>query len=69
MPWLLLFATILFAFGNDIRKQLDWRLSKTTGGGQLGWSPLSKAAAIQFVIGLYGGFFGAGAGILELAVG
>jgi uncharacterized protein len=68
VPWLLLFATILFAFGNDIRKQLGWRLSKTKGGGQLGWSPLSKAAAVQFMIGLYGGFFGAGAGILELAV-
>ncbi len=35
---------------------------------EIGWKPLLKAAAIQVVIGIYGGFYGAGAGILELAV-
>jgi len=29
---------------------------------------LGKAAFIQLIIGIYGGFYGAGAGILELAV-
>lgn len=67
VPWLLLFATLLFAYGKDLRAYLGWRLVEATGG-EIGWTPLLKAAAFQFVIGLYGGFYGAGAGILELAV-
>jgi uncharacterized membrane protein YfcA len=68
VPWLLLFATVLFAFGNTIRKRLGWRAGKSTIESKTSWSSLLKVAAIQLVIGLYGGFFGAGAGILELAV-
>ncbi|MBV8900968.1 MAG: sulfite exporter TauE/SafE family protein [Verrucomicrobia bacterium] len=67
VPWLLLFATLLFAYGKTLREHLGWRLVEASGG-EIGWTPLLKAAALQFVIGLYGGFYGAGAGILELAV-
>ena len=67
VPWLLLFATLAFAFGNAIRRRLGWRLVSESRTG-IGWGPLIKAAGIQFVIGIYGGFYGAGAGILELAV-
>jgi uncharacterized membrane protein YfcA len=67
VPWLLLFATLAFAFGNAIRRRLGWRLVSESSTG-IGWAPLIKAAGIQFVIGIYGGFYGAGAGILELAV-
>jgi uncharacterized protein len=67
VPWLLLLATLLFAFGNSIRRRYGWHLVHPSRE-QIGWRPLLKAACVQLVIGLYGGFYGAGAGILELAV-
>jgi uncharacterized protein len=67
VPWLLLCATLAFAFGNRLRRRLGIRLVSQPGG-EIAWSPLLKAACIQLVIGIYGGFYGAGAGILELAV-
>jgi uncharacterized protein len=67
VPWLLLFATLAFAFGNAIRRRLGLRLVSEPGE-RIAWAPLLKAAGIQFFIGIYGGFYGAGAGILELAV-
>jgi uncharacterized protein len=67
VPWLLLFATLMFAFGNRIRSRFGWRFV-TESNGEIAWTPLLKAACIQLVIGIYGGFYGAGAGILELAV-
>jgi uncharacterized protein len=67
VPWLLLFATIMFGYGNTIRKRFGWQLVDKSDP-EIGWNPLLKAAGIQLVIGIYGGFYGAGAGILELAV-
>lgn len=67
VPWLLFFATSLFAFGNKIRKRFGWHFVHPSHG-KIGWTALLKAGCLQLVIGLYGGFYGAGAGILELAV-
>ena len=67
VPWLLFFATLLFAFGNKIRKRFGWHFVHPSHG-KIGWTALLKAGCLQLVIGLYGGFYGAGAGILELAV-
>jgi uncharacterized membrane protein YfcA len=67
VPWLLLFATVMYCFGNTIRNRLGWRLINKSER-EIGWSSLLKAALIQLVIGIYGGFYGAGAGIVELAV-
>jgi uncharacterized membrane protein YfcA len=66
VPWLLLGATLIFAFGNHLRRHLGLRLASTSG--EIGWKALWKAAFLQLIIGIYGGFYGAGAGILELAV-
>ncbi len=66
VPWLLLGATLMFAFGNRLRRSLGLRLVSVSG--EIGWGALRKAAVLQLVIGIYGGFYGAGAGILELAV-
>jgi uncharacterized protein len=66
VPWLLLGATLLFAFGNYFRRRLGLRLVGVSG--EIGWGALKKAAVLQLIIGIYGGFYGAGAGILELAV-
>jgi len=67
VPWLLLFATLTFAFGNHVRHRLGLRLA-TGPDGEMTAVSLTKAIVLQFIIGIYGGFYGAGAGILELAV-
>jgi uncharacterized protein len=66
VPWLLLGATLMFGFGNQLRRHLGLRLADASG--KIGGKALMKAACIQLIIGIYGGFYGAGAGILELAV-
>lgn len=58
VPWLLLFATAVFALGRPLSAWLRARV-------HLG---LGALVATQFVIGLYGGYFGGGIGILMLAM-
>jgi uncharacterized membrane protein YfcA len=58
IPWLLLFATLLFSFGGAVTRRV-------TGGRQ---ASLGVAVGSQLFIGLYGGYFGGGIGIMMLAV-
>lgn len=58
IPWLLLFATLLFTFGGAVAKRL-------TRGAR---TPLWLATVAQLGIAVYGGYFGGGAGIMMLAV-
>jgi uncharacterized membrane protein YfcA len=58
IPWLLLFATVLFSFGGTAARLL-------TRGGR---APLAVAVVAQLFISVYGGYFGGGAGIMMLAV-
>jgi uncharacterized membrane protein YfcA len=60
IPWLLLFATLLFAFSGRISGLL--RGAET---GKLGKRPATLAG--QALVSVYGGFFGAGMGIMMLA--
>jgi len=57
VPWLVLFATSLFAWGSFGPK-------KSSGGPRLG---PRAAAGVQFLISVYGGYFGGGIGFLMLA--
>jgi uncharacterized protein len=57
VPWLVLFATAVFAWGSFRRKPAD-------GAAHIG--PRTAAVA-QFLIGVYGGYFGGGIGFLMLA--
>ncbi len=63
LPWLTLFATLLFAFG----KRLSQRLQLSLGHADDRRS-LTKTGVIFFFIAIYGGYYGAGAGIVLLAV-
>ena len=56
-PWLLLFATLLFAFGNKVSVALRGRLH----------SSQALMLALLFPISIYGGYFGGGIGIMILA--
>jgi hypothetical protein len=62
VPWLLLAATLVFAFGPALAKRF-----KRTGLHEITRPEAVALLVVQFVIGVYGGFFGAGIGILMLA--
>jgi uncharacterized protein len=64
VPYLLLVATLLFAFGGHITARLPKRTSLDE---RLSPRSLAPLAAVQLVIAIYGGFFGGGIGILMLA--
>jgi uncharacterized membrane protein YfcA len=65
VPWLLLFATLVFAFGGSVVKRLRRDQDPATH------TPSSASSAIgfltQLLIATYGGFFGGGMGIMMLA--
>lgn len=61
VPWLMLTATLFFAFGEWAKKRLHaWRKPD---------KPVSQRAILvfEFVLMVYGGYFGAGLGIVLLA--
>ena len=57
IPWLLLFATVVFAISPFLTRK--HRAKSVHSPWQL---------ALQFVVSIYGGYFGAGMGILMLAI-
>lgn len=64
VPFLILFATILFLLQGILRRFVD---SKRAGDSVVTHSPVWLAVLFQFLVAIYGGFFGAGIGILMLA--
>jgi uncharacterized protein len=58
VPWLVLFATALFAWGSFVRR------ARKDGERRL---PASGAGIMQFFIAVYGGYFGGGIGLLMMA--
>lgn len=62
VPYLILGATLLMALQDWITKRL--RLEKNERPGRAWWV---GALIFQFLVGIYGGYFGAGIGILMLA--
>ena len=72
VPWLLLFATVLFIVQAPIRRRLEaWIGGKSAaddGGGDAPMRWLAIASVLQFIVGVYGGYFGAGMSIAMLAI-
>lgn len=60
VPWLLLIATLIFTFG----RRLISHLQRWVPAG----AAKSSSLLLQIVIAVYGGYFGAGIGILTLAM-
>ena len=58
VPWLVLFATVMFAWGSFFRKPV------APGTARI---PPRVEMAIQFAIAIYGGYFGGGIGFLMMA--
>lgn len=72
VPWLLLVATLLFAFSPRLTAYLRARGRRERQEGAAERPPGGAVshiagAVIQFLVAIYGGFFGAGMGILMLA--
>lgn len=72
VPWLVLAATILFTTQKPVLRWLGRSAAATdsddqTSGVLTRRAPLG-ALAYQYAVGVYGGYFGAGIGILMLAV-
>ncbi len=65
VPYLFLVATLLLIFGKQIadRVETTFKTSK-----QPRWMVVAASNLFQFLIALYGGFFGAGIGIMMLAL-
>lgn len=59
VPWLLLTATLLFAFAP--------RLQKLSEGGTIGTRSTAMAVAVLVLVTTYGGYFNGGLGIIMLA--
>ncbi|HLG63122.1 MAG TPA: sulfite exporter TauE/SafE family protein [Ktedonosporobacter sp.] len=64
IPYLLLLATLLFAFSGPVTARLRTRSINKT---RLSWRSFIGLAVAQFIISIYGGYFGGGIGILMLA--
>jgi len=57
IPWLLLLATFVFAFGSRLGVALRSRVRLGRGG----------VLVVQFVLGVYGGYFGGAVGLMTMA--
>ncbi|HET8677537.1 MAG TPA: sulfite exporter TauE/SafE family protein [Blastocatellia bacterium] len=70
VPFLILFATLLFAAGEPISRRLRRSAAQKENpveGGTESRAWWVGAAIFQFAVAVYGGYFGAGIGILMLA--
>jgi len=63
VPWLLLLATLLFAFGKQIT-----HFTRRFGTGKPTKITYAVLTLAMIIISIYGGFFGAGVGIMLLAM-
>ncbi|MGH3309403.1 MAG: sulfite exporter TauE/SafE family protein [Streptomyces sp.] len=62
VPWLLAFATVILAFGRRVSRALSTALGRSVGMS-------SRAVLIgQFLLAVYGGYFGGAVGIMMLAL-
>ena len=63
LPWLMLGATLLFAFGKHLTGRVSAGMS-----GETTKSSMVGATIFELAVALYGGYFGGGLGILNLAM-
>lgn len=63
LPWLMLGATLLFAFGKKISGNRPSSLAHDATTTALFW-----ACVFEFFVAIYGGYFGGGVGIINLAM-
>jgi len=67
VPWLLLGGTLLFAFGNSIRA-IAGKSVVTDDLRNTSWRAILISSVAEFLVAVYGGYFGAGIGFMTLAM-
>jgi uncharacterized membrane protein YfcA len=63
LPWLLLGATLLFAFGKHLTGRITAGISRESSN-----AAITGAAIFELCVAVYGGYFGGGLGIVNLAM-
>jgi uncharacterized membrane protein YfcA len=63
LPWLLLGATLLFAFGKHLTGRISAGISRESTN-----AAIAGASIFEFGVAVYGGYFGGGLGIMNLAM-
>ncbi|GAC1679878.1 MAG: sulfite exporter TauE/SafE family protein [Candidatus Acidiferrum sp.] len=63
IPWLMLSATLLFAFGRHLTSHISARIDQDAGS-----CAIAGAAGFELLVAIYGGYFGGGMGIVNLAM-
>jgi len=67
VPWLLLSGTLLFAFGNNIRA-IAGRTATVDDLRQISWQAIVVSSILEFLLAVYGGYFGAGIGFVIMGM-
>lgn len=67
VPWLLLSGTLLFAFGNTIRN-IAGKGSSIDDLSATSWRAVVISSFVEFLVAVYGGYFGAGIGFITLGM-
>jgi uncharacterized membrane protein YfcA len=63
LPWLMLGATLLFAFGRQVSRHFSSGIARDASA-----AAIAGASAFELVVAVYGGYFGGGIGIVNLAM-
>jgi uncharacterized protein len=63
LPWLLLGATLLFAFGKHLTGRISASISHDASNASV-----AGASTFELIVAVYGGYFGGGIGIMNLAM-
>jgi uncharacterized protein len=63
IPWLLLGATLLFTFGKHLTGRIAAEISHEASN-----SAIAGASLFELLVAIYGGYFGGGIGIMNLAM-
>jgi uncharacterized membrane protein YfcA len=63
IPWLMLAATLLFTFGRHLTGRLSAGISHQASN-----VAVAGASFVEFFVAIYGGYFGGGIGIMNLAM-
>ena len=63
IPWLMLAATLLFTFGRHLTGRLSSGISHQASN-----AAIAGASCIELLVAIYGGYFGGGIGIMNLAM-
>jgi uncharacterized protein len=63
LPWMLLGATLLFIFGKHLTRRIGADISRESTN-----SAIAVASIFELAVAVYGGYFGGGVGIINLAM-